>query len=227
MDSPHQGVPAGRGQSRGSVPLLAAAVWICGLVGFAVIAGLAAEHARFPADLWIAQHVQGFQSLSFHRALDFGESLASAPYAVFLIGAAIAGLFFFGRRREALLMVAVPLGWGLNAGCKYLVSRPRPSAFLVEVRGQAGDDPSFPSGHTVTATLLFGLLFFLTSCVRPVWWRRLLQVFCIYVIASTGLARIYDGRHWASDVYGAMLLGALVVTAAIVIYQQTSRPRGA
>ena len=124
-------------------------------------------------------------------------------------------------------MVAVPLGWGLNAGCKYLVSRPRPSALLVEVRGQAVDDPSFPSGHTVTATLLFGLLFFLSSYVRPVWLRVLLQVFCIYVIASTALARIYDGRHWASDVYGAMLLGALVVTAAIVMYQQTSRPRGA
>lgn len=127
------------------------------------------------------------------------------------IGTAIAtafGIYFVFRRRFYWLTVFLSSVFGgmlLNRLLKYAFHRPRP--FF--------DDPlfafngySFPSGHTMLATVLYGVVaaYFFTRTF--VWWRRALIVLAaIFLIAMVGFSRIYLGAHHLSDVLGAVAEG--------------------
>ncbi len=51
--------------------------------------------------------------------------------------------------------------------------------------------------------------------VRPRWLERALQVALVIPIVMVGLARVYLGEHWPSDVVGAYLLGAAGLGLAV------------
>ena len=67
-------------------------------------------------------------------------------------------LWLLGWRQQAVLLVAgVAVMALLQSGLKDLVDRPRPTADLVELR--AGfSSPSFPAGHVMSPTVLYGFL---------------------------------------------------------------------
>lgn len=105
--------------------------------------------------------------------------------------------------RVGLVVVFCGLLDGSNEGLKWLVGRPRPTFHLV------AELDSFPSGHTVHATLFLGLLWSLLEARgRTRACQILLPVFGIAVLL-TGLSRVSLGRHWPTDVLGAFLIGAL------------------
>jgi membrane-associated phospholipid phosphatase len=102
------------------------------------------------------------------------------------------------------------------------VGRPRP-AHEFWLTGAGGQ--SFPSGHTTTATLGYGLLGYLLW--RLCWkrWQRLALVGTGLVLAAAvGASRAYLGVHWVSDVVGGWSLGlfwlALVVGVVQVVQQR-------
>ncbi len=78
------------------------------------------------------------------------------------------------------------------------------------------DDPlltstsySFPSGHTMMATVLYGTLTAIVFARMHDWrWRFLSIVLALILIALVGFSRIYLGVHYLSDVLGAMAEGA-------------------
>jgi len=187
------------------------ALWLLGWLAFAVIAGLAAASSRFPADLWISHRLQDISSPAFDNALDLPETLADFPFLLAIFLPALVLLWLLHHRREAIILLLTPLGWLPNTAVKALVDRPRPSPHLVRIIGEASG-PSFPSGHTITAVLIFGLLLFLaTILVHRPWLRLPLQLACLYAILFTALARIYHGAHWPSDILGSALLGSLIL----------------
>ncbi|WP_330352853.1 phosphatase PAP2 family protein [Streptomyces chartreusis] len=78
---------------------------------------------------------------------------------------------------------------------------------------------AYPSGHAMTATVVCGLLLWLLHRygVRGTLWRTAVAVGVISV-AGVGLTRIWLGVHWATDVVGGWLLGALVVALAVRVH---------
>jgi undecaprenyl-diphosphatase len=204
------------------------AAWVLLAAVFATLAALASQHAYFPGDLWISHRLQRIDTPVFSRPLALAEWLASWPQAGGLAGAAVAGACVVRRRPEVLLLMLALTGSAINSEIKTLVGRPRPPASLVHIVGHPSG-MAFPSGHTTTATLVFGLIFFLSvECLprgRP---RLAVQAFCLYAIVFTGLARIYHGAYWASDVCGSLLLGALVLGVVIAFYRgaRAARVRG-
>jgi membrane-associated phospholipid phosphatase len=138
--------------------------------------------------------------------------------ALVLITAALFWLVHL--RLEALLIVALSVvSSALNVALKALVNRPRPSANLVEIiQGASGQ--SFPSGHVMSYVAYFGLLFSLGVILlkRDRWWHYLLLLVPGLFVVLIGPSRIYLGDHWASDVLGAYLLGALLLGIALWIY---------
>ncbi len=67
---------------------------------------------------------------------------------------------------------------------------------------------SFPSGHTMMATVLYGVLgALIISQVRNWIWRALAVVSAVIMIVLVGFSRIYLGAHYLSDVLGAMAEG--------------------
>ncbi len=69
--------------------------------------------------------------------------------------------------------------------------------------------PAFPSGHTLSATVLVGLLAYLVLPAlssRRV--RLALIVAAVCWIVAMGLSRVYLGHHWVTDVAVGWTLGA-------------------
>lgn len=196
------------GRRMGRSPLMAVAGLWAGLVAASVaLSVLAARHDRLPGDLSI---------MSWAQDLPFpGEALSDVVRAVagteVVLGtgaAVVVALWVLGRRREALLLavglVVLPL---LQAGIKELVDRPRPPAELVERR--AGfSSPSFPSGHVMSPTLLYGFL--LVLAVRRGLDARLrlaVGAFALFIVAFSGPVNVWVGVHWPSDVLGGYAWG--------------------
>lgn len=103
------------------------------------------------------------------------------------------------------LVITMPGVMFLNVLLKYIFGRARPS-FETPLL-QALSTYSFPSGHTATATALYGLLGAYMVCqTRPGQWGRqaaiVLAAFLMAVLV--GFSRIYLGAHYLSDVLAAM-----------------------
>ncbi len=94
--------------------------------------------------------------------------------------------------------------WAVSPMLKYSLRIARPPN-LVEGIGPW----SFPSGHTLHATVTYGFLAFIIAWSLPVtrrWWAYAPAVLLILLI---GLSRLYLGVHWLSDVLASLALGAL------------------
>jgi len=172
---------------------------------------LAAASDRLPGDLTIAQWAQDLPPPSL--ALSEFVRLLGETEVVLGTGAAVAlVLWLCQRRREALLLalglVVLPL---LQHGLKEMVDRPRPSADLLDLR--AGfSSPSFPAGHVMSPTLLYGFVLYLSLrglAVRPL--RLLILAAASFVLILAGPANVYVGVHWPSDVVGGYAWGLVLL----------------
>ena len=112
--------------------------------------------------------------------------------------------------RRSLRPAVITAGAGLLLGVpafvtKVAVSRPDPH--------QIGDGASYPSGHTATVILCFGLMVFLLRPDSP-WWIWLLPGLAG---ALMGVCLLVQAAHWASDVLGGGLLGLAVLGAVTAV----------
>jgi undecaprenyl-diphosphatase len=82
----------------------------------------------------------------------------------------------------------------------------------------------FPSGHTTTATVTFGMLAVLASRSLGRWGKSVVYAACGIAIIAIAYSRLYLGAHWLSDVLGGFFFGA-VMTAAFGIAIETIPPR--
>ncbi|CAN5355409.1 hypothetical protein BH09ACT1_BH09ACT1_07890 [soil metagenome] len=78
--------------------------------------------------------------------------------------------------------------------------------------------PSFPSGHTLNAFVIAGIVAYLLILRRRSTHGRVITITVAAVFALTiGLSRVFLGHHWFTDVVAAWVLGAawlaLVITA--------------
>ena len=138
-----------------------------------------------------------------------------------LITLLIAFVLYINRLRcESLTALLAALFSGVaNELIKRLIARPRPSADVVDVFAVL-DSYSFPSGHVMFYTILFGFVWYLTyTLLKPALVRSLLLGVLGTFILLVGVSRIYLGQHWTSDVLGAYLLGGIILTAVILLYQ--------
>jgi undecaprenyl-diphosphatase len=193
-------------------------LWIAGAVSFALLAIGAALFDRFPGDVALARAVQDMDTAGASTFFDAVNWLGNTWPSTVLILLFAAAFAWRGPPLAAGLVLLTFVAKGLNTALQELIDRPRPSSDLIEVHKQI-DAGSFPSGHTVTTTVLFGLLFFLIAALVP--WppaRWALRAVCLVVIAAAGPARVYIGVHWPSDVFGGYLLSLLLLAPMFLTY---------
>ncbi|MCH2676561.1 MAG: phosphatase PAP2 family protein [Dehalococcoidia bacterium] len=134
---------------------------------------------------------------------------------VFLPAAAVLIVFLFFARRYADigLVFSGLMIVGLGNRLKLLVDRPRPDYQIIE---PFASGLSFPSGHSLLAVILGGVLVYLVGqWVRPILPRRAIQVGLVLVVVGMGASRVYLGVHWPSDVIGSYVLGVLSLVALV------------
>ncbi|MFH0517582.1 phosphatase PAP2 family protein [Streptomyces sp. M41] len=134
--------------------------------------------------------------------------------------AAVVAIWLVWRRAAlwtaAWLVITCALASAIQQTMKAAVDRPRPTwPDPVDSAHYA----AFPSGHAMTATVVCGLLLWLLHRhgAAPVLWRAAVAVAVISVL-GVGLTRVWLGVHWATDVVGGWLLGALVVVLAMLVH---------
>ena len=138
-----------------------------------------------------------------------------------IIGAAALYFWRKGRRRIATYLVVTNLVGGLlDTIVKLAVNRPRPELEdpSVEAFGK-----SFPSGHTMAATVGYGTLLLVFMPLIPRRWRLPAVVAYFVWVTLMGLSRLSLGVHFVSDVLGGFALGLawlLAGTAAFSIWRQ-------
>ena len=98
---------------------------------------------------------------------------------------------------------------------KHFVLRQRPDASLHLVT-QGGY--SFPSGHSVTSVIFYGLLLYLIqkNCKNETL-RNILSVVCGFLALLIGPSRIYVGVHWPTDVLAGWCIGGAILIIAITL----------
>jgi membrane-associated phospholipid phosphatase len=157
---------------------------------------------------WLGTIIRPFDALTSSQG-------AIATWALLLVAC-------IGNRKwlPALAVMMLPVG-GLinNFVSEVLVGRTRPHGYDQILRTVSDiEAASFPSGHTMGAVLLYGLIFFLAREFRSDRLRLAVQVGAIAVIGIVGFARVWYGAHWPSDVLGAYALGGLMLVGVIALY---------
>lgn len=114
--------------------------------------------------------------------------------------------------------LAALTGLSIYKPMKHLFLRARPEQVfhLIEQGGY-----SFPSGHSVTSVVVYGLLLYLIGkhCKNPAL-RKCLSAVCLIFALFIGPSRLYVGVHWFSDVVCGMLIGLMVMTIYILLLEK-------
>lgn len=163
-------------------------------------------------------------NLSGNRTLDilmratsnFGDGLIVPVVLVALMG------IYFYRQKKVLTIYfigAVLGGEAIKQAIKILVARPRPG--WVGCESLVGlTDFSFPSGHVIFYTTVFGLFLLFTSKKPSNLWRLMMRLFSVAMILLIGFSRVYLGAHWITDVLAGYFIGGIILVAVIYLLKR-------
>lgn len=153
-----------------------------------------ANPAQLAGPLWFQDMLRDFMGLGGIGVL------------VLFIAGGLGILWLAARRREAWWFLGGVIGAFIIASVmKRLIGRPRPELIPHETYVFTA---SFPSGNTLMATVVWLLLAFaLADAVG----RRAVRDYAVFgalvIAALVGVARVYMGVHWPSDVIEAWGIG--------------------
>lgn len=155
------------------------------------------------------------------KALTF---IGTPQFLTFLV--IVSGVFLLrrGRKRLAAFLGITALGGGIvDSLVKIAVNRPRPNLVdpLIPPHGK-----SFPSGHAMSSTIVYGALLLILFPIIPraQRWTAVAGV-CVLVLAI-GVSRLALGVHYITDVAGGIVLGVAWLTASTAAFSIWREERG-
>jgi undecaprenyl-diphosphatase len=157
-----------------------------------------------------AERIQTDASESAIRLANrFGGGMNPAMVILFFF---IAGVVY--RRRQWVRYAVTMAFAGASAGIlvqvvKLTVGRTRPELWLGAFHHARASASSFPSGHTVGAFALAGVL--ALGARSPA-----LRVAAVVLALAVALSRILAFRHWTSDVFASMCIGLLAAWVFVI-----------
>jgi undecaprenyl-diphosphatase len=145
----------------------------------------------------------------------------AGPIGMPILGTVASVLIALRARRITPVILALVAGAGslaMTIAVKGLVGRDRPP--LAEAVPPFESSSSFPSGHSLNAVVIIGIVTYSLVLTQRSRWAKVLTlvVGSAYAVA-VGLSRVYLGHHWLSDVVGAWLLGLAWLLVVIVAHR--------
>lgn len=186
---------------------------VAAIVGTFALFILAWAYPTFPGDEDVLVRFQSLRAdwldATAKGFANFGLVWVFIPFTGFLMS-----LLLVARRYADVAMlfgglIVIMIGNSL----KDVVDRPRPDYQIFE---PIQSSLSFPSGHSLLAVVLGGVLVYLVGqWVKPVLARRAIQAGLVLVVIAMGASRVYMGVHWPSDVIGSYLFGLLALVGLV------------
>ncbi|MEW5014241.1 phosphatase PAP2 family protein [Clavibacter michiganensis subsp. michiganensis] len=209
------------------------------LVGLVLAFGLAAIAAQVYDNVTDADGVAGLDRplLAFMIGIrtpwlnDAATAYTDVAGVVIMPIIAVVTMLFLAIRRRSWTPIILVLAAGggsllLTIAGKDIVGRARPD--LADAVPPYETSPSFPSGHTLNAVAIAGILAYLLLLRQHRRVTRVLSIAVAVVFAVTiGISRVYLGHHWFTDVLAAFFLSGAwlaVVITAHRLYLTARRP---
>ena len=151
---------------------------------------------------WFLGYATPVLTRTFRAITCFGSVL-------FLTGASVVTAVVLAVRRSFYRLLAFVLaasgGALLNLALKHMFHRQRP---VLENPLVTLSSYGFPSGHTMGATIFYGVLALIVTYWMRSWVGRVL-IGCgaAVIVVLVGVSRIYLGAHYFTDVIGAVAVG--------------------
>lgn len=146
-------------------------------------------------------------------------SLIGNPITLWVVAGLVAILCWrYGQLPVAVTMGAAIVAMSANSVLKHFIHRPRPDTLYVSKMWFKTS--SFPSGHTFSSTVVFGLFGFFAMQFLQGAGQFIVPVLLVAFIAIVGVSRVYLGAHYPSDVVAGWLLGAAILSIIILTFYQ-------
>lgn len=190
---------------------------------FMVLTGyvLAAESLR--CDILAREIVIRFKSPSLDLLFSVVTLLGSA---LFLIPAYLILILIYIKRKKAKSAANIAaigfIGTLFMFVLKEVFRRPRPAeAMAAHVAGF-----SYPSGHTFSAFVFFGLCVYLVSQNRLSFGKKLtVCLFLSSIAVLVGFSRVYLAVHYASDVAASVVLSITYLSVSLLAVRKIREHR--
>jgi undecaprenyl-diphosphatase len=210
--------------------LAGAMIALLGTYTFAELAGHVRSGATQAFDdkvlHWMATH----RSPTLNSVMLEITFLGTATVVMMVVGVSAMFLWLTKHRYSALLLlISTTGGILLNGLLKVGFLRPRPR--IIEWTTSAVSW-SFPSGHAMSAAVVYGTVAYLAARLQK---RRLHRVLTLLVAAlvilAIAISRLYLGVHYPSDVIAGIIIGVawagfcMATLEAIQVYARYRAPR--
>ena len=186
--------------------LIGALIAVVGTLAFAQLGEVVREGRTQAFDTavlrWIGEHHTSWLTTVMTEVTPLGTGVV----VLTIVGVAAAFLWRTEHKHSARLLLAATAGSILlNNVLKLYFDRPRPEVFE---RLTHTASSSFPSGHAMSATVVYGTVGYLLARLhKRVWARAVTLLVAITLIVLICLTRLYLGVHYPSDVLAGIVIG--------------------
>jgi membrane-associated phospholipid phosphatase len=173
-------------------------------------------------DTAIIAALSKYTSPEWTRFMELMTFLASSYFLIAGYIILISWFLFHQKKKIVALNVAITgtVGFLLVSILKNAFHRDRRLTPLIEKL----NDYSFPSGHTTSGFIFYGLLIYLvwqSPMATP--YKIILSVLLLLMSLLIGASRIYLGMHYPSDVAAGFCLGFLWLTVSLLFLHNLNK----
>jgi membrane-associated phospholipid phosphatase len=184
---------------------------------FAILAEQVVLDGRNWLDRTISMELRQFATSDRTEAVRAVTELGSSWFAAIVCGGILLWLVWQRRFNTAVAIGGIFfVAKLLETGLKLTFERARPS---VVPHLQDAGGYSFPSGHTMTAVITYGLLAAVLVSQLGGRARYVPPVIAAVIVLAVGFSRIYLGVHYLTDVLaGTLVAGACLILAIVALH---------
>jgi undecaprenyl-diphosphatase len=189
------------------------------LIGFAFLTFLVCTFPASVIDRTFSEELQENQNPLLDIVMKTVSWFGYMPFSLIIVLLTALTFYLFKYKREALYVLLTLTSGIVSTAFKIAVDRPRPTKDMVTIIEIAGNQ-SFPSGHTLFYVMFFGFVVLLMRNLKSIaaFVRVIVTTFCLFLIFTVPLSRVYLGAHWFSDVLGGFMLGIVCLFALSYFY---------
>ena len=185
---------------------IGAVIAIAATAAFAELAERVLAGGTQAFDVAILQWLHRHQSKPLTALMVEMTYLGTGTVVIVVVGVAALFLWHTEHKHSARLLLAATIGnILLNGVLKLVYHRARPSVFEWQTTAVSS---SFPSGHAMSATVVYGTVaYLLVRLQKHDWAKALTLASAVLLILLICLTRLYLGVHYPSDVIGGIIVG--------------------